>query len=320
MLRRIAPIADDLLELSVVGSFTLLGYEARRRLYGWGDVADLHAPGRVVAITGATSGLGLATARMLAPTGARLLLLVRDTGKGDAVASELRDAGGSDVGVVRIDLADQPSVRDAAERLRASEERIDAVVHNAGGLFRERTEAPDGHELTFATMVLGPHLLTRELLPALGEGSRVIWVASGGMYTQGLDVDELELGPEAYRGALAYARAKRAQVELTRLWAMRLRDRRVSVHAMHPGWVETAGVREGLPGFSRVMGPLLRDPEQGADTIAWLAVADEPGRSTGRFWLDRRPRPTEKLPGTRADDAERERLWELVERLTAPTA
>jgi NAD(P)-dependent dehydrogenase (short-subunit alcohol dehydrogenase family) len=106
------------------------------------------------------------------------------------------------------------------------------------------------------------------------------------------------------------------QVVLAQEWAQRLRDEGV-VHAMHPGWVDTPGLVEGLATFHRLTRPILRTPEEGADTIVWLAAADEPGRSTGRFWQDRRPRPTHYLSRTREDAADRAALWALCEELTA---
>ena len=121
---------------------------------------------------------------------------------------------------------------------------------------------------------------------------------------------------EDYRGSVAYARAKRAQVTLSEEWAKRLRDDGIVVHAMHPGWADTPGLETGLPGFRTLLGPILRTPQEGADTIVWLAAAEEPGRSTGRFWLDRRPRSTRKLVRTGATVDERARLWALCERLT----
>ncbi len=216
------------------------------------------------------------------------------------------------------DLSSLEAVRTVAAELRDRDPRIDVLIHNAGALLPERALSVDGHEMTFATMVLGPFLLTRELLPLLraAQGSRVIWIASGGMYTQPLDVDALEMGPGDYRGATAYARAKRAQVVLSEEWAKRLRSDGIAVHAMHPGWADTPGLETGLPGFRTLIGPLLRTPQEGADTIVWLAAAEEPGRTTGRFWLDRRPRSTRKLVATGATDEERARLWALCERLT----
>ena len=267
-----------------------------------------------MAITGASSGLGLATAERLSSMGARILLLVRDVAKGERAMQGLAGEGHA---VVRCDLTDPVSVREAAGQVRSLAPELHALVHNAGFLTATYGATPEGRERTFATMVLGPHLLTRELLPALGAGSRVIWVASGGMYTQKLDVDDVEMGPDDYRGSVAYARAKRAQVVLTKEWAGRLRDRGIAVHAMHPGWADTPGLHEGLPTFTKLIGPLLRDVDEGADTVVWLVAADEPARTTGLFWHDRRPRATEKIPGTGTDDAEQGRLWTFVEGLTA---
>jgi NAD(P)-dependent dehydrogenase (short-subunit alcohol dehydrogenase family) len=102
-------------------------------------------------------------------------------------------------------------------------------------------------------------------------------------------------------------------VVLSEEWAMRLREAGVVVHAMHPGWADTPGLEVGLPGFRRVLGPLLRTPDEGADTIVWLAAAEEPGRSTGKFWLDRAPRSTEKLVRSGATPDERVRLWAMLE-------
>ena len=116
---------------------------------------------------------------------------------------------------------------------------------------------------------------------------------------------------------MAYARAKRAQVVLTRLWARGLRGTNVVAHAVHPGWADTPGIAASLPRFRRVMGPFLRTPEQGADTIVWLAAAPEPARSSGLLWLDRRPRPFDRLPGTRVSAEEASGLWEACVRMTA---
>jgi NAD(P)-dependent dehydrogenase (short-subunit alcohol dehydrogenase family) len=315
-------LVDDALELAVVPSFTEVGYRVRRRLFDWQDLAELRMDGRVVVLTGATSGLGLATAQVLAGLGAELRLVVRDAAKGERVAAEL----GNGARVVEADLSDLAAVRRVAREL-AREERIDVLIHNAGALLTERRESVDGHEMTFATMVLGPFLLTGALVPVLertaaehGGPSRIVTVASGGMYLQRLHLDDLMMEREPYRGSIAYARAKRAQVLLTQEWARRLRDRGIVVHAMHPGWADTPGVEASLPTFRKVLGPFLRSPQEGADTIVWLAAAEEPTRSTGRFWLDRRPRAIDRLPNTRATAAERAELWDACERLTAEAA
>ena len=140
------------------------------------------------------------------------------------------------------------------------------------------------------------------------------------MYTQRLHADDLQMECEAFDGTTAYARSKRAEVVLTELWAQHLAATGVVVHAMHPGWADTPGVQTSLPAFHRVMRPLLRTAEEGADTIVWLASADEPAHSTGLLWHDRRPRPVHRVPWTRESDAERQALWDACERLTSDAA
>ena len=163
----------------------------------------------------------------------------------------------------------------------------------------QRTHTDEGFELTFATNVLGPFLLTNLLLDTLRRGAplRIVNVSSGGMYTQKLDVDDLQLEQREYDPPAFYAHTKRCEVILTELWAERLRGSGVSVHAMHPGWADTPGVRTSLPRFRKLTRPLLRDSAQGADTIVWLATADEPAERSGLFWHDREPRPLHRSRG-----------------------
>jgi NAD(P)-dependent dehydrogenase (short-subunit alcohol dehydrogenase family) len=168
--------------------------------------------------------------------------------------------------------------------------------------------------------VLSQFLLIRKLLPLLEAApeGRVIVVASGGMYLERLDVEALQPTEASYDGVKAYSRAKRAQVALAEEWTGRLAGTNVTVNTMHPGWADTPGLRSGLPGFSRALAPALRSPEQGADTIAWLAAAPEVAGRSGLFFLDRRARPTHRRRSTRRlDEAqERARLWELCQKAT----
>ena len=311
-------LVDATLEATVVGSFTDVGITVRRHLTGWEDLDALDATGRVVLVTGATSGLGLETARQLARMGASVRLVGRDPAKTTAARADVESAApGADVATYLADLANLTDVRRLVTEVLEREPRLDVLVHNAGALIQERRESPDGHEMTFATMVLGPFALTEGLRPLLERtgGARVITVSSGGMYTQKLAIDDLE-SKQGYRGSVAYARAKRAQVVLTELWAERDEGHGITFHAMHPGWAATPGVHDALPKFEKLLGSRLRSPAEGADTIVWLAVADEPTRSSGRFWLDRRPRGTHRVPATRESPEDRTRLWDLVTSVT----
>jgi len=130
------------------------------------------------------------------------------------------------------------------------------------------------------------------------------------MYTQRLDVDALATPPLPFNGARAYANAKRAQVVLNELWSTHEGASSVVFHAMHPGWADTPGVRESLPRFHALMGPLLRTPSQGADTMVWLASDARALETNGQFWLDRRPRSVAPLPSTRTSDADAQRCWD----------
>ena len=119
------------------------------------------------------------------------------------------------------------------------------------------------------------------------------------MYTQALKVKGLEMRPENYNGSVAYARAKRGLVTLSEIWAKEWASDFINVNAMHPGWADTPGVAHSLPGFHKFMEPHLRTPEEGSDTIIWMASAPEMDNVSGHFFLDRVPRKTSLLPGTK---------------------
>jgi NAD(P)-dependent dehydrogenase (short-subunit alcohol dehydrogenase family) len=308
--RSVAERLDTLLDRTVVPGYTRFGPAVRRRLPTWpADPAPDALGGRVAAVTGATSGLGLATAAGLARLGAQVRLVVRDTAKAEEVRRSLAArVPGADLVVDRCDVGDLDDVRRFVDDLDVP--HLDVLVHNAGAMPPQRTESVQGHELTMALHVLGPVLMTELLRPRLTDG-RVVLVSSGGMYGQRLRDDDPEYLTGEYSPTTAYARSKRAQVELLPVLQERWGTGGVSVTATHPGWADTPGIAGSLPGFRRLTAPLLRDAEGGADTTVWVA-ATEPAPEGGLLWHDRRPRPTHLLRRTRTGDAERARLWDWV--------
>ncbi|WP_316573278.1 SDR family NAD(P)-dependent oxidoreductase [Nocardia canadensis] len=300
---------DALLDRTVLPGYSRLGIALRRRCWPDDDPPADAMRGRRVVITGANSGIGLAVADGLAELGAAIVLAVRNPQRGADAADGLRERHpDATVTVVECDVAEPDSVRRCAAAL--GDTPIDALVHNAGVLSPERRETSTGHELTFATHVLGPLLLTELVRPLLAaaRGARVVLMSSGGMYAQPLTVEDPEYRHGDYRGAAAYARTKRMQVALTPLLAVELAEERIGVHAVHPGWVDTPGIADALPRFRRMTRPLLRTPAEGADTAVWLA-ATRNTLPSGQFWHDRRIRPLHLRPGTRYSDADAVALW-----------
>lgn len=275
--------------------------------------------GKVVLVTGAASGVGAAAAEGFARLGATVWLLGRNRERGEHARSRISEQTGSDaLRVETCDLSELRSVRRFVSGFMDQCPRLDVLVNNAGVLTGERALSADGIELTFATNVVGPFLLTKLLLPVLRDSApaRVINVSSGGMYGQRLN-DDLQSERGSFNGTAAYARSKWAQVVLSEMWARRLRGSGVVVHSMHPGWVDTPGLRDSLPGFRRFTRRLLRTPAQGADTIVWLGAAPQSGEVTGGFWFDRARRPTHLVPCTHESDADRARLWTEVTALSS---
>jgi dehydrogenase/reductase SDR family protein 12 len=309
-------MVDQAILPGVIG-FTRLGYRLGR--HRW-PLAARPLDGRTVVLTGGTSGIGRATAFQLVRLGARLVLVGRSMNKTEAVARELRGAGG-EVVVEIADLALMADIRALARRIAERLPAVHVLINNAGALFTQREMTAEGIEKTLATDLLGPFLLTRALLPCLAAGrpSRIVNVSSGGMYTRGIDLDNLDSARGVYNGAEAYARAKRGLVMLTELWAEALAAMGISVHAMHPGWVDTPGLERSLTGFHQRMQPWLRTPGEGADTITWLAASSEAGRTSGLFWRDRLPRATHVFPGTKASPRDRRELFRKLAGLERST-
>jgi dehydrogenase/reductase SDR family member 12 len=311
-------LLDKTLDWTVLPGYSKLGFAVRERL--WDDTEPNAVPaGWSVLVTGAGAGIGASACERFAHLGATVHMLVRDREKGERARARIAERTGSERLRIEVcDVSSLASVREFSSRFVSEQGELHALVNNAGVMPPERTHTEEGFELTFATNVLGPFLLTNLLRPALRRAapSRVINVSSGGMYTQRLCAEDLQLERREYDPPEFYAHTKRCEVILTELWAERLRGTGIGVHAMHPGWADTPGVQTSLPRFRKLMSPVLRSADQAADTIVWLATAAGPADRPGLFWHDRAPRPTHRVPWTRESEADRERLWDECCRLS----
>jgi NAD(P)-dependent dehydrogenase (short-subunit alcohol dehydrogenase family) len=256
-------------------------------------------------VTGANTGIGFEIVRGLARGGFRVVLACRDQAKGEdarnTIASETRNP---DIELLIVDLASQSSIRSAAQEFSRKHEVLDVLVNNAGTSAPKRRESPDGIEITFATNVLGYHLLTGQLLDLLrrAPAARVVNVAS--MMAYGLDLGDVNFKRRRYDPSTAYAQSKQADRMLTWALARRLEGTSVTANALHPGVVNTALLRGLAPGFSGIT------PAEGADTAIWLAASPEVAGVSGRLWVKRRETPCE----FRGCDNE-EALWSLCDRM-----
>lgn len=315
-----ASILSNALDKAVVPGFSRIGYAVRSRLNHWQALSSFDLAGKTVVITGPTSGLGLATARQLAKCGANLVLVARNATKCEQVMRELTPlCTGNEPQFVQADMADLEQVRAACAEIVSKFPRIDVLVHNAGALLNSRVVTAQGIEQTIACHVVGPFLMTSLLTSPL-RGGRVVTVSSGGMYSVGIPLSEsqqsLQMPTDRYNGTKQYAIAKRAQVTLNEMWAMRCPE--IEFVAMHPGWADTPGVQDSIPLFRKFTAPILRTLEEGADTIAWLACVQPLPDRNGTFWSDREVRPTHKTPQSKKLDTESNRLalWHYVENLS----
>lgn len=255
-------------------AFTKQGYERAAARFDNSFLGRDHK-GKLVIVTGANSGLGFAASSALARAGCSLLMVCRSRDKGEAAVSRVRlESGNEDVHLGICDVSNLGSIKSFSDGFLASGRPLHALVNNAGVLLAQRGQSEDGHHLSFATNTLGGLALSARLLPALRQapGSRVVFVSSGGMYTERLELSGWEDASGPYDGTRAYAFDKRRQVAQSEELARRWGPQGVLVASMHPGWADTEGVRTSLPGFSKSMASKLRTAEQGADTIVWLAL------------------------------------------------
>lgn len=269
--------------------------------------------GKVALVTGASRGIGLCAARALAGMGARVLMVCRDRARGE----QARAHAGGDTALYLADLSSQRSLRALAAEVIAQEPRLDVLVNDAGGVNGRRELTEDGLEKTFATNHLAYFLLTDLLLPLLKRSapSRIISVASTADRGGRIDFDDLQ-GERRYAGWRAYCTSKLCNVAFTFELARRLQGTGVTACAVHPGLVASNFGREGggLLGFMSLLGrPFSLTPEQGADTIVWLASLPDASGHHGQYLSRRRPIRSQRQA---YDTDVQRRLWEVSEHLT----
>jgi retinol dehydrogenase 14 len=284
---------------------------------GPGGTGPTTMTGRVVVVTGGTSGIGRATALALAEMGATVALTGRSRTRTEAAVADLHGATGADVRGFAADLSEQSQVRRLAAELSASLPRIDVLVNNAGGYWNTRHVTADGLERTFAVNHLAPFLLTHLLLDRISASAdgRVITVASNAQSLGRIDFDDLQ-GQRSYSGARAYNQSKLANVLFTRELASRLEGSTVTANALHPGVVRTSFGAEDPAPLQRLLlplaGSLMRTPARGAATSVHLASSPALIGVRGQFFADRRPR---RLSGRSTDHRVARRLWEVSAQL-----
>ncbi|MEX1663959.1 SDR family NAD(P)-dependent oxidoreductase [Zhongshania arctica] len=273
--------------------------------------------GKVVAITGPTAGIGLDAACELARLGATLILIGRDTSKLQKAAKQIEDFSGCDPHALRVIEADISSLQATAAGARKiveTQPRIDVLINNAGALFSSREDTEEGFERALAVNFLAPVLLSKLLQGHLNDASRIINVVSGGLYFQGLKLNDMQFLKEAYDGSKAYARAKRALVYMSQESTAK-----TNYYTMHPGWAATPGVAKSLPAFDRKLKNFMRDGRMGADTMIWLATAPElKDYQEPQLWFDRHPHAYDVLPNTKASASERQQLERWTQQTLSP--
>ena len=269
--------------------------------------------GKTCLITGATSGIGRETALQLAQLGAQVVVSGRSEQKAKEVVEQINGTGAVFPAEYLVaDLADQSQVRDLVAQFKDRHDRLDVLINNAGGIFRDFQQTNDGHEMTWSVNHLAPFALTMGLLDRLEAAapSRVINVTSGLHARKGTTIDEPAFD-EPYRPFSAYSRSKLASVLFTYALARRLEGTGVSVNCLHPGVVATGfGHNNGglFSLFMTLARPFLRTVDTGAQTSVFLASSSEVDGVTGKFFVD-----CDAVPSSPSsyDIGLQERLWDM---------
>ncbi|MBC7428179.1 MAG: SDR family NAD(P)-dependent oxidoreductase [Bacteriovorax sp.] len=269
---------DYLLDKSVLFSFDRSGYTRHKKNFQ-DDMTKKDLKDKVALVTGGTAGIGAAVAHSLSIQGAKVFLTGRNEKKGKIFEEKNLHSR-----FFSLDMGNW----DDLEKFCNNCESFDYIVLNAGSMPEKYFVNENGVESQCASQLLG-HFYLIDRLKKMGkikQGARIVWVSSGGMYLRELDLNTL-FHSSKYDKVRTYANVKRAQVTLVEELAKIDRWKDNYILCMHPGWVETAGVIDSLPGFYKLMKNNLRVPSEGADTILWLLLTTESLQS-GSFYFDRK--------------------------------
>ena len=274
--------------------------------------------GKTVLITGATSGIGKATAMGLANMGARVVMVGRDRGRGEAAVADIKEnSGNASVDLMLADVSSQKEIRRLADEFGEAYPRLDVLINNAGVFRSERITTADGIEATFAVNHLAYFLLTNLLLERLKASapSRIVNVASADHSNGAIDFDDLQ-AEKGYTGAKAYSQSKLANVLFTYELARRLQGTGVTANCLHPGVVGTnlgSGVSGAFGFVVRALRPLMKSPEKGAETSIYLASSPEVEGVSGGYFVKKAEARSSKASH---DERLATRLWEASAELT----
>jgi retinol dehydrogenase 13 len=272
-----------------------------------------------ILITGANSGIGLAAAKQLATQGAELIVMCRSKEKGEATLQEIKQrTSQANVTYVIGDLASLASLKKAAEQITAQYDHLDVLINNAGGYFQEFSKTKDGFETTLGVNHLGSFYFTYLLLDLLKKSpqARIINTSSEAQRLGSIDLDKLMYTRENYDPWRAYAQSKLANILFTKSLAEKLHDTHISTYAVHPGVVKS-NFGSDMSGLYKwmfaLMKPFMISPEQGADTLVWLATEPSVGSDSGHFWSKRKKQSVHKQATIASF---RRQFWEISEKLT----
>ncbi|KAM3861676.1 dehydrogenase/reductase SDR family member 12 [Diretmus argenteus] len=296
--------------------YTKSGYEAEEKHFTPTDL-DVNLSGRSFMVTGSNSGIGKCTALEIAKRGGTVHMVCRNKGRAEAAKDDIvKQSENQNVYIHLVDMSSARQVWEFAQNFSQSNS-LNVLINNAGCMVNQRELTEEGLEKNFATNTLGTYILTTALIPALKEAEdpRVITVSSGGMLTQRLNVDDLQVEKGTFDGTMAYAQNKRQQVILTERWASQHTE--IHFSSMHPGWTDTPAVRSSMPEFHAKVKNKLRAEAMGADTVVWLAVsAAAVKQPSGLFFQDRKAVATHlPLACSRCSPQEEENLQVTLEEL-----